>query len=78
MLESKKRKFYVSCIAVISLVVIIAGAIVLNQNQESTEEIKLIFKTDIEVEKDSELTTDLLVKERMSIYEINWYRCWNS
>lgn len=63
MLESKKRKFYVRCIAVISLVVIIAGAIVLNQNQESTEEIKLIFKTDIEVEKDSELTTDLLVKE---------------
>lgn len=63
MIESKKRKFYVSCIAVISLVVIIAGAIVLNQNHESAEEIKLIFKTDIEVEKDSELTTDLLVKE---------------
>lgn len=61
MLESKKRKFYVCCIAAISLVV--AGSIVLNQNKESTEGIKLIFKTDIEVEKDSKLTTDLLIKE---------------
>lgn len=62
MLKSKKNRIIICSIAAASLIVIIAAAIIFNQGHPK-EEIKLIFKTEIEVSKDSELTTDLLIEE---------------
>lgn len=63
MLKSKKNKIIACSVAAASLMVIIAASIILNQADDTKEEIKLIFKTEIEVDQDSKLTTDLLIKE---------------
>lgn len=63
MLKSKKSKIIACSVAAASLIVIIAASIILNQRDDSKEEISLIFKTEIEVDQDSKLTTDLLIKE---------------
>lgn len=63
MLKSKKSKIIVCSVAAASLIVIIAVSVILNQERDLKEEIKLIFKTEIEVDIDTELTTDLLIEE---------------
>lgn len=63
MLKSKKSKIIVCSVAAASLIVIIAASVILNQERDLKEEIKLIFKTEIEVDIDTELTADLLIEE---------------
>lgn len=63
MLKSKKSKIIVCSVAAASLIVIIAAIVILNQERDLKEEIKLIFKTEIEVDIDTELTADLLIEE---------------
>lgn len=63
MLKSKKSKIILCSVAAASLIVIVAAIVILNQERDLKEEIKLIFKTEIEVDIDTKLTADLLIEE---------------
>lgn len=63
MLKSKKNKIIACIVAAASLIVIVAASAILNKERDLKEEIKLIFKTEIEVDIDTELTADLLIEE---------------